>query len=157
MCYIKLLHIYICTSETFEDICTCRKWLFTTGSDFTQGLDDPRRQPNGRRPVPCWPTSRTSHRTGRRRRRSKTRRRRMTSLWWAGIKWHKNKSDTAYMLIVAPSFFAQLHFLKILHSESSKHNKQRWNLHCIWWRLLNRYMYVLINDHTQWLWNHCFS
>ena len=35
---------------------------------------------------------------------------------------HKNKSDTVYMLIVAQSFFAQLHLLKILHSESSKHN-----------------------------------
>ena len=115
-----ITHIF--TSKKIKDLCMCTKWLFSTGSDFTQGLEDPRRQPNGRRPVPCWLTSRTSHRTGRRRRRSKTRRRRMTSLWWAGIKWHKNKSDTAYMLIAAPSFFAQLHLLKILHSESSKHN-----------------------------------
>ena len=98
------------TSKKFEDLCTCTKWLFMTRSDFTQGLDDPRRQPNGRRPAPCWLTSRTSHRTGRRRRRSKTRRRRTTFHWWAGSQGHKNKSDTVYMLIVAPSFLAPVAF-----------------------------------------------
>ena len=103
-----ITHIF--TSKKIKDLCMCTKWLFSTGSDFTQGLDDPRRQPNGRRPAPCWPTSRTSHRMGRRRRRSKTRRRRTTFLWWAGSQGHKNKSNAEYMLIVPPSFFCPIAF-----------------------------------------------
>lgn len=80
---INMYQRYDWFSSTYKSIINWLNLFFFALylSNFVKALEDQRRQQRDRPPVPCWSTSRTSPRTGRKRRRLRSRRRRMKSLW----------------------------------------------------------------------------